>query len=348
MRRNHSFDVNSEKDRYKSTKFKDLRVSKTHHLSLSNYNPKARKEKINRIRQTINSYNIKNIKLSNELVNNTKKVISKKSLIISLREDLEYHKKVNDSYIAYEKYATDLCNDYKKNFEDIYIYKVNLTRELKDFIELMKEYEETEKVLINEKELIKQSNEDIIKFKLEEQKKLNSQLKQLNEDLNKQNLTLNEINNMLNNSLSLNQNNLKNLQNEELKYNEKLEVLQKSYKKLILKYNYYEDIIYNARKKLYKDDSLLEKQEMNEADIKLKEELLKNNYLTKIINDIKIKMKQIQIVKKSRLTNFRSIRGEDKIKRVINKEKVSPNRSEITTTKMTGTAYKLNNSSNIL
>jgi hypothetical protein len=335
MRRNYSFDINIEKDRYKSTKIKDLRVSKTHHLSLSNYNPKIIKDKINRIRKTINSYNQKNIKLSNELVNNTKKVISKKSLIISLCEDLDYHKTVNDSFMAYEKYAIDLCNGFKKNFEDILIYKVNLTRELKDFIELMKEYEETEKVLIKEKELIKQSNEDIIKYKLEEQNKLNKQLKQLNEDLNKQNLTLTELNDILNNNLNINQNNLQNLQNEELKYNEKLEVLEKSYKKLIVKYNYYEDIISNARKKLYKDDSILEKEEMNEADIKLKEEIIKNNYLNKIINDIKKKMNQIQTVNKNRYIRLSSLKGEDKNKNGINKQKINHNKfDEITTRKM--------------
>ncbi len=305
MRRNHSFDVNSEKDRYKSTKFKDLRVSKTHHLSLSNYNPKARKEKINRIRQTINSYNIKNIKLSNELVNNTKKVISKKSLIISLREDLEYHKKVNDSYIAYEKYATDLCNDYKKNFEDIYIYKVNLTRELKDFIELMKEYEETEKVLINEKELIKQSNEDIIKFKLEEQKNLEKKISKLNEDLDKQNISLKDLNAILKLNMSLNQNNYLNLQNEELKYKEKLETLENAYKKLIHKYNYYQDMTTLEYKKKFANENLNKSEEANEASIKLKEESIKNNYLKNQIDAIKNKMKEFDNLNNSKMKKFK-------------------------------------------
>ena len=346
MRRNFSFIFNVENNRFKSTKIKDLRVSKTHRLSLSNYNSNKIKEEIRKICQSINSYNNTNIKRSNELIKNTQKVISKKSLIFSLREDLEYHKNVNDSYIAYERYTNDLCRCFKKNFEDIYIYKVNLTRELKDFIILLEEYEETEKELIKERKLIKQSNEDIIKYKLEEQMKLHKELNKLNEDLDKQNLTLNELNSILKNSLVLNENNLKNLQNEELKYNERLETLEKSYKRLMYKYNYYEDIINNERKKLYIDDNKLDKEERNEADIKLKEEILKNNYLQKVINDIKKKMKQIQD-NNSNFIKFKSLGREKKDKNEVSKEKKTNynKSSELTISKITES--KFNNSSNI-
>jgi hypothetical protein len=249
MRRSFSYVFNGIKNQTRTTKIKDLRVSKTGRLSLSNYNSNFIKDKIIKIQQSINFYKNSNIKRSNELIQNTKKFFSKKTLILSLRGDLEYHKKVNDDYIAYERYTTDLCRCFKKNFEDIYIYKVSLTKELKDFIKLLNDYEEAKKELIKEKKLIIQSNDDIIKYKLEEQNKLNKEFTKLNEDLEKQNLTLKDLNNILKNSLTLNENNLKSLQNEELKYNEKLEKLENAYKKLISKFNYYEDVMNNERQK---------------------------------------------------------------------------------------------------
>ena len=137
-----------QKNRSNSVKIKNLRVSTTHRISLSNYNSNIIKEKIRKIHQTMASYHMKNLIRTNELVSNTQKSLSKKNLILSLREDLEYHKKINYSYTAYERYATDLCKCFKRNFEEIYIYKVNLTKELQDFIMLLQEYEETKQELI--------------------------------------------------------------------------------------------------------------------------------------------------------------------------------------------------------
>ena len=189
MKKNSSLTIPEQKPRSESVKIKNLRVSKTSRISISNYNSNIIKEKIRKIRQSMASYHLSNLKKTNELVSNTQKVISKKSIILSLREDLEYHKKINDSYKAYEKYAGDLCKTYKKNFDDIFIYKNDLTEDLKDFINMLKEYEISQVDLANEKRLIKQSNEDIIKYKLEEQNNLNKKIIKLNQDLEKQNIT---------------------------------------------------------------------------------------------------------------------------------------------------------------
>lgn len=344
MRRSFSYVFNGIKNQTRTTKIKDLRVSKTGRLSLSNYNSNLIKDKIIKIQQSINFYKNSNIKRSNELIQNTKKFFSKKTLILSLRGDLEYHKKVNDDYIAYERYTTDLCRCFKKNFEDIYIYKVSLTKELKDFIKLLNDYEEAKNELIKEKKLIIQSNDDIIKYKLEEQNKLNKEFTKLNKDLEKQNLTLKDLNNILKNSLTLNENNLKSLQNEELKYNEKLEKLENAYKKLISKFNYYEDIMNNERQKKYGDNEIKDKEEKNEANIKLKEETLKNNYLKKAIKDIQNKMKKIQVNN----SNFIKHKSSEKIKspKIISpKRRISSKANELTVTKFTES--KINYSSNM-
>ena len=341
MKRSFSYILSEDKIRSNSTRIKDLQQSKTPRLSLSNYNPNIVKEKINKICQSINSYNISNIKRSNELIKNTKKYISKKSLIFSLRQDLEYHKKINCNYKAYERYTNDLCKIFKKNYEEIYTYKVNLTRELTDFINLLNEYEETKNELIKEKKLIKQSNDDIIRYKLEEQMKLKNQLNKLNEDLEKQNLTLKDLNNILKNNLTLNENNLKNLQNEELKYNEKLEKLEKAYGKLMNKYNYYEDIMNNERKNRYKNNYKHDNDEKNEANIKLKEETLKNNYLKNVINNIKKKMKEIHS-NNSNFIKYKALGGKINLKYNDNKKTKNSKSNDLTISKLTESKYSSN------
>ena len=293
MNKTSSLILLSKKIRSNSVKIKNLRVSKTSRISVSNYNSDMMKEKIRKIKQTMASYHINNMKKTNELISNTQKVLTKKSIILSLREDLEYHKKVNESYKAYEKYSEDIYKCYKKNYEDIFIYKKDLNEDLKDFIQMLAEFEENQKDLTKEKKLIKQSNEDIIKFKLEEQKNLNKKIMQLNQDLEKQSIVLKDLNAILKSNVSMNQNNLLNLQNEELKYKDKLESLENAYKKLIYRYNYYQDVTTLERKKKFSNENIDDNEETNEASIKLKEETIKNNYLKNEINVIKNKMKEI-------------------------------------------------------
>ena len=298
--------IPDQKARSNSVKIKNLRVSKTSRISISNYNSNIIKEKIHKIKQSMANYHYKNLIRTNELVSNTQKSISKKSLILSLREDLDYHQKINESYKAYEKYAEDLCKTYKKNYDDIFIYKTDLTEDLKDFIQMLKEYEENQKDLAKEKKLIKQSNEDIIKFKLEEQINLNKKILKLNEDLEKQSITLKDLNAILKTNLSMNQNNLIHLQNEELKYKEKLEIMENAYKKLIYRYNYYQDMTTLERKKKFEsENSNNNEEETNEASIKLKEETIKNNYLKKEIDVIKNKMKEIDNLNNSKYRKFK-------------------------------------------
>ena len=326
-----------QKNRSNSVKIKNLRVSTTHRISLSNYNSNIIKEKIRKIHQTMASYHMKNLIRTNELVSNTQKSLSKKKLILSLREDLEYHKKINENYKSYEKYADDLCKCYKKNFDDIFIYKKDLTEDLKDFIKMLKDFEVDEKDLINQKRMIKQSNEDIIKYKLEEQINLNKKIIKLNQDLEKQSITLKDLNAILKSNLSMNQNNLINLQNEELKYKDKLEMLENAYKKLIYRYNYYQDLTtLETKRKFINENSNID--ETNEASIKLKEETIKNNYLKKEINAMKNKMKEIDEMNTSRQRKF---------KYKINKDNKDIT-TEVKTTMSKFSDTKLNFTSNFL
>ena len=321
MRKSFILKFKEQKIRSDSVKIKNLRVSKTKRISISNYNSNKINEKIRRIHQTFASYHSTNIKRTNELILNTQKSISKKNLILSLKEDLEYHKKINDSYLAYEKYAEDLCKSYKKNFDDIFIYKKDLTEDLKDFINLLKSFEENKINLINEKKLIRQSNEDILKYKLEEQNKLNNEIIKLSKDLEKQSDVLKDLNAILKFNLSLNQNNLMEIQNEELKYKDKLEKMENAYKKLIYKYNYYQDMTVLERRKKFAGDNSFNKEETDEASIKLKEEVIKNNYLKKEIDNIKRKMKEFEKLDTSKFRKFRFNMMKNNKERKASKER---------------------------
>ena len=185
------------------------------------------------------------------------------------------------------------------------MYKNDLTEDLKDFIKLINDYDENKKNLLNEKKLIVQSNEDIIRFKLEEQINLNKKILKLNEDLEKQSIILKDLNAVLKSNMSMNQNNFLILQNEELKYKEKLESLENAYKKLIHKYNYYQDMATLEYKKKFANENISFNEEANEASIKLKEESIKNNYLKKEIDEIKNKMKEIDILNHSKGRKFK-------------------------------------------
>ena len=86
MNKTSSLILLSKKIRSNSVKIKNLRVSKTSRLSVANYNSDMMKAKIRKIKQTMTSYHINNMKKTNELISNTQKVLSKKSIILSLRE----------------------------------------------------------------------------------------------------------------------------------------------------------------------------------------------------------------------------------------------------------------------
>ena len=79
---------------------------------------------------------------------------------MSLRKDLDYHKNVNKNYNIYKKYATDVCDYYKQNFEEIFQYKSKLSYDLKDFIKLLDNYEEEIEKCKNDRQTMIKTNEN--------------------------------------------------------------------------------------------------------------------------------------------------------------------------------------------
>lgn len=275
--------------RSKSTLQRGIHNSKSERLSISNYDISGMKEKLSKIINFMNSYHSSNLRESYKLISNTKSFLSKKNLISSLKDDLIYHKSINKTYIVYEKYSNDLYKMYKQNYDEILKYKKSLNIDLKDFIKLMEDYENQKIKYIKERKLLIQSCEDLINYKIEEQKKLTETLNKLNIDLEKYNIELDELNNTIKMSKNKNENNLQNLEKEELEYLQKYEDLSNTYRKLVKQYNYYLDIENEHKCDLLYDENL-DNEEENNADIQLQDQIFRNNYLKTVIKEIKDKM----------------------------------------------------------
>ena len=325
----------------KASSISKIKVKITHHPNMNDYTGAKMKGYINEIMKSFNDYNLKTKSKVAKLIKAQGNNIAKESIIILLREDLDYHKNINKNYNIYKKYATDICDYYKQNFEEILEYKANLRYDLKDFIKLVDGYEEEiGKCKVDRKVMIKTS-EDIIKYKKSEKDKMGERLRKLNNDLEKQDKKLNTINNLLKEYQEQNENYMDKLNSSELTHMERYEILEDKYKKLLAKYNYYIDKEMKNRKiELdYKDKNLC-KEEKDLADLKLKDNLLKNDYLKEIANDIKNQIKEIELVNQKYLEEEKLLRFLGKV--FYNKVKQRRAEMELTQENMSKTKSTIN------
>ena len=126
----------------KSSSISKIKVKLTSYRNINDYRGEKIKSHIKEILNSFNDYNLKSKATAAKLIKAESNNIAKESAILSLRKDLDYHKHVNKNYNIYKKYATDICDYYKQNFEEIFQYKSNLSYDLKDFIKLVDKYEE--------------------------------------------------------------------------------------------------------------------------------------------------------------------------------------------------------------
>ena len=115
-----------------------IKVRYNYHPNIGDYkepfNESKMRLKINEILNSFSSYNDKSKSTAAKLIKEENLKNAKENIIISLREDLEYHKKINRHYLLYKQYATDISNYYKQNFDEIFKFKADLRSDLSDFI----------------------------------------------------------------------------------------------------------------------------------------------------------------------------------------------------------------------
>ena len=281
----------------KASSISKIKVKLTSHPNINDYTGAKMKSHLKEILNSFNDYTLKSKSTAAKLIKTENNNIAKESVILSLRKDLEYHKHVNKNYNIYKKYATDICDYYKQNFEEIFQYKSNLSNDLKDFIKLIDNYEEEIEKCKNDRQTTIKTSEDIIKYKKSEKEKMGERLKKLNYDLEKQDKKLNNITNLLKEYQEQNENYLDRLSNSELSHMEKYEILEDKYNKLVAKYKFYTDREMKKRKieLEYKDKNLC-KEEEDLADLKLQDNLIKNVFLREIADEIKKQINEIELV----------------------------------------------------
>ena len=281
----------------KASSISKIKSKLTSHPNINDYTGAKMKSHLKEILNSFNDYTLKSKSTAAKLIKTENNNIAKESVILSLRKDLEYHKHVNKNYNIYKKYASDICDYYKQNFEEIFQYKSNLSNDLKDFIKLVDNYEEEIKKCKNDRQTTIKTSEDIIKYKKSEKEKMGERLRKLNYDLEKQDKKLNNITNLLKEYQEQNENYLDRLSNSELSHMEKYEILEDKYNKLVAKYKFYTDREMKKRKiELdYKDNNLC-KEEEDLADLKLQDNLIKNVFLREIADEIKKQINEIELV----------------------------------------------------
>ena len=265
--------------------------------SIGEYSETKVKSRINEILTSFSNYNQNSKSTAAKLIKKENLKNAKESVIISLREDLEYHKQVNRHYLLYKQYATDICNYYKQNFDEIFKFKSDLREDLSDFIKVVEGFEAQMKKYDKEKADMIRTNNDIIKYKNEENEKMNQKITKLNGDLEIQKNKLDKINATLNEYRNENENYLNKLNNNELNHLEKYEELEDKYKRLKAQYEVYFNMEIKKRKLEldFKDDNLC-RDEKDKVNLQLQDKIIKNIFLKEIANEIKKQINEIESI----------------------------------------------------
>lgn len=258
---------------------------------------------IQKIKNDITLYEISNKQTSKILIESTKQKITKENLYHTLKQDLKYHKTINNNFKQYKEYVDRVSNYYAKNKADIEHYCTTLQLELKDFINIMKSYENNQQDLLDERNILIKSSEALIEHKLNEQNKLKEKLFTLSKDLTEQTTILDNVNHRLkelNDESDERRNKLNDHEKEEI---EKYEALMIKYKVIEKRYNFYYGMEMEKQKKLIEDDKQKHdnKLEYEKIDVELKEQATKYDNLYSIVSDLKSKIQQIENEKTQKL-----------------------------------------------
>ena len=276
-----------------------IKVNLKYPPGIGEYSDFKVRSKINEILNFVSDYNKKSKSTAAKLIKEVHSKNAKESIILLLREDLQYHKKINKSYLLYKQYATDILNYYKQNYEEITKYKMDLRTDLQDFITVVERFEDQIKQYNKEREMMIKTNNDIIKYKNQEKEKLNARINVLNNDLEKQKIKLDSINETFNDYQTQNENYIDKLNKSELNFLEQFEDLESKYKRLKAQYEMYFNMEMKRRKNELdlRDDNLC-REEKDMADLKLQDKIVHNNFLKEMVEEIKSQIKEIEDMNK--------------------------------------------------
>ena len=247
-----------------------------------------------------------NIKKTKTLLKEIDKTITKESLIIQLRNEFNYIKMLNQSYNDYLAIIKKIKETYLKNKKAIIEYNNFLRATYKENVKIIDKYENKIDIIKKEKSYIVKTNEEIFKIKKDENKIFNEKLIEIQYKVN---LNLEEFEKQRKIRKSLEDQ----LLNDRKEFMKKEEKDEKKYKVLIKKMKFLNDMKKQLEKTInYIDlnptDKSNELEDELKADklimienknIQLKEEQIKNQYLIDKVKDLSTRITNISTIDES-------------------------------------------------
>ena len=253
---------------------------------------------MNDIKKVLITENARKIK-NKILIKNTNMKIAKESLIMSLRKELRFQKLLNRNLLNLKEYADKNSNEYKKNYDNICKFRTQIHQDLSEFVSIVDNYEKDINKFNKEKEMMIKTNESLINYKSEEQRKMKEKLDKLNNDTEIQNNKIEKLRKTLREYRNTNEEYYGNMQQNELMHLQKYEKLIGEYKRLENLYKYYFDLeMKNMKLKLDGINKNLFEEEKDNALLKLKEKQVMGDFLKNIIQDIHSQMGEIERINK--------------------------------------------------
>lgn len=289
-------------------------------------------EELKDIRKIINKTETSRERNHKVLIKNTNNNIKKEKIIISLKKELKFQKLMNKNLLHFKDYADKNFNYYKKNYDDICKYRIQLHEDLSDFMNLCSNYEKQKNDYENENNMMIKTNENILNYKKKENINLQNRLNKLNDDIQTQKGTIETLTNMIDKYINIHKEYNKNIEKNEYAHDERYENLLNNYKRMENEYKYYFDLeIRNRKNILDEKNGNLYGEEEGMALLNLSEKQVKSEYLKKIIKEIQNQINEIQQINK-KINNNKDLekllgkRGAEKYKKRM-KEKINNNSS---------------------
>ena len=276
-----------------------------------------------------------NIKKTKTLLKEIDKTITKESLIIQLRNEFNYIKILNQSYKDYLTIIKKIKETYLKNKKAIIEYNSFLRAAYKENVKIIDKYENKIEIIKKDKTNIIKTNEEILKIKNDQIKILNEKLIDIQTKVN-MNIGVLEKQRTIRKSL---QDQLLNDRKEFMKKEENDEKKLKSISEKIKYLNNLEkylqkevnDVELNPNNKPieledeFKADKIIVIENKN---IQLKEEQIKNKHLMDQVKDLSARITNISTIDESNRNEVNSKRNSNKIHPIVYLTKKLPHRKD--------------------
>lgn len=122
-----------------------------------------------------------------KLVKKVTELIRKESLILQIKKDLEYQKRLNDLYLLYLDTIKNREDAFKNNIQDAKGMCTGYSNEYNEFLEKINKFEKEISEKKSEKERIISNCQAILQSKMSEKTSLKKSLNELEEKIEKQN-----------------------------------------------------------------------------------------------------------------------------------------------------------------